>query len=66
VEREDKEHVGHVLEATAKKVFRNTMSNARLQATNAFIKSRGVIIKNFWQYVMTFLITDEYAYVNDN
>jgi hypothetical protein len=38
VDLDDKEHVDRVLEATTKKVARG-MSNARLQATNAFMKN---------------------------
>jgi hypothetical protein len=42
------------------------MSNVRLQATNAFLKGQGVIVKEFWEYSSTLLITDKYTQVNDS
>jgi hypothetical protein len=59
VDLDDKEHVDRVLEATTKKVARG-MSNARLQATNVFMKNWGVIVNDFREYSSTFLIADEY------
>jgi nucleoside-specific outer membrane channel protein Tsx len=47
VEPDDKDLAYLVMEANAKKVFRDMMSNARLQAINAFMKSRGVIVNDF-------------------
>jgi hypothetical protein len=61
VDPDDKVHVDRVLEATTKRVVRGMMSNARLQATNAFMKSRGVIINDFQEYSITFLTADEYT-----
>jgi hypothetical protein len=49
VEPDDKEHADHVLEENAKKVFRDLMSNVRLQTTNAFLKARGVKVNDFLQ-----------------
>jgi hypothetical protein len=62
----EKEFVDRVFEANAKKVVRDMMSNVRLQATNAFLKGQGVIVKEFWEYSSTLLITDKYTQVNDS
>ena len=66
VDPDDKEHVDRVLEATAKKVVRDTISNARLQATNAYVKSKGAVVNDFRQYSTTFLTVERYAEVNDS
>ena len=63
---DDKEHADRVLEATAKKVTRDMISNARLQATNAYLKSKGVVVNDFRQHSSTFLTTEQYAEVNDS
>jgi hypothetical protein len=46
VESDDKEHFDHVLEENAKKVIRDMISNVRLQATNSFLKTRGLKVDN--------------------
>ena len=66
VDPDDKVHADRVLEANAKKVVRDMISNARLQATNAYLRSKGAVINDFRQYSSTFLTVEQYAEVNDS
>jgi hypothetical protein len=66
VDPEDKEHADRVFEVCAKKVCRDAFSNARIQATNAFMKQvLGLPISNFREYSETYLTEEEYLKVKD-
>jgi hypothetical protein len=61
VDTDDKEHTDRVLKANAKKVVKDVILNIRLQATNAYLKSQGVQINNFQEYLDTFLTAYQYT-----
>jgi hypothetical protein len=47
VNDDDKEHADHVFEECAKKVCKDMTSNWRIQATNAYLKTHKVPVKDF-------------------
>jgi hypothetical protein len=63
VEPEAQEHADRVLEKNAKKVCRDSFSNARLQVVNAYMKCQGHSINNFRQYSDVYLTVDQYMEV---
>jgi hypothetical protein len=58
VNDEDKEHADPVLEECTKKVCKDMTSNLRIHATNAYLKTRGVVVNNFKDHSTTFLIIE--------
>jgi hypothetical protein len=66
VNDDDKEHADHVFEECAKKVCKDMTSNWRIQATNAYLKTHKVPVKDFKQYSATFLTIDQYASVSNS
>jgi len=66
VDPSEKEHADRVLEANAKKVCRDAFSNARLQATNAYMKTvKGLQVNSFREFSDTYLTAEEYGQVKD-
>jgi len=56
-----RDHADHVLEANAKKVCRDAFSNARLQVTDAFLKTvKGQAVRKFRDALDIYLTTEEY------
>ena len=56
-----RDHADHVLEANTKKVCRDTFSNARLQVTNAFLKTvKRQAVTKFRDASDVYLTAEEY------
>jgi hypothetical protein len=66
VNDDDKEHGDHVLDVCAKKVCKDMTSNWRIHATNAYLKTQKVLVKDFEQHSANFLTVDQYASVSDS
>ena len=60
-----RDHADRVLEANTKKVCRDAFSNARLQATNAFLKTvKGQVMTKFRDVSDVYLTAEEYGQVS--
>jgi hypothetical protein len=66
VNDDENEHADHVLKEYAKKVCKNMTSNLRIHATNAYLKAHDVVVNNFEDYSITFLIVEQYVSVSDS
>jgi hypothetical protein len=61
VEPDDKDRTYLLFEAIAKKVAKDMSSNVRIQAINAYLKSQGIIINDFWEHSSNFLTVYQYT-----